>query len=103
MIQYSVRVFQYMYVYDAYVCAQHVMASARPVCPVCSQRLDDLIRVYNVECVELYESELACYGSLARNVLGVVIGVVCIGVGIFALRRACCAPPSVGAHLWGQP
>ncbi len=63
----------------------------------------NVVRVYNHECPELYQSGLACAGSLARNGLGVAIGVACSAALTVSLGRACLEPASLRrevAWLW---
>ena len=60
----------------------------------------NVIRVFSVECPTLYESSLACYGSLARNGLGVAIGVACVILLSYSLLRMCCAPASADREMW---
>ena len=57
-------------------------------------------RVWLFECTSLYESELACYGSLARNGLGVAIGISCTAVLIVSFVRSCLQPPPVQRDVW---
>jgi hypothetical protein len=41
-----------------------------------------------------------CFGSLARNGLGVTIGVLCGAALVCGLGRACAMPPSVTHEVW---
>ena len=61
--------------------------------------LANAIRVYNIECPDLYESALACGGSMARNSLGFIIGIAGVAMLAISLARTCFDQPSLQREL----